>query len=279
MLIPPPAHPHARYHYPSGVEVAAPVPAPLPPVPREFEKQSLPPYVVEPPDILLIQASPAITLPTQPLSGQHLVRPDGTINLGIYGSVFVAGLTLDQVRDVVASVLKARHLRRIGEDKKPTGEELTVDQIRLELQVDVLAYNSKVYYVITDGGGYGEQVYRISATGNETVLDALSQINGLPAVASKKKIWVARATPDHAPPVILPVDWCGIVRDGSAETNYQIFPGDRVYVNSDPLIRTDSRLSKILSPIDRVFGSILLGSSAVNSIRNGGTGTGTGTGR
>ncbi len=273
----PPPHGAVTYHYPSGIH--APVPAPvIPPVPREFEKQSLPPYVVAPPDILLINASNAITLPTQQLRGQHLVRPDGTISLGIYGSVYVAGLTLEQIRDVVASVLKMRQPKRLDENGKPTGEELTLDQIRSELVVDVLAYNSKVYYVVTDGGGYGEQVYRLSATGNETVLDALSQINGLPPVASKKKIWVARATPDHSAPMILPVDWCGIVRDGSAATNYQIFPGDRIYVNSDPLIRTDSFLSKFLSPIDRVFGTMLLGSTTVNSIRTGGSSTGTGGG-
>jgi polysaccharide export outer membrane protein len=261
----------ASYHYPAGVHGAAAGVAPVvPAVPREFEKQSLPPYVVEPPDILLINASNAITLPTQPLLGQHLVRPDGTLNLGIYGSVFVAGLTLDQIQDSIASVLKARHAKKKGEDGKPTDQELTVEDIKLELQVDVLAYNSKVYYIITDGGGYGEQVYRISATGNETVLDALSQINGLPAVASKKRIWVARATPDHAPPMILPVDWCGIVKNGSAATNYQIFPGDRVYVNSDARIRADSALGKLLAPAERVLGTVLLGSSAVNSIKSGG---------
>jgi polysaccharide export outer membrane protein len=265
---------HARYHYPSGVHAAPPPPVPA--VPREFEKQSLPPYVVEPPDILLINASAAITLPTQPLIGQHLVRPDGTINLGIYGSVYVAGLTLDQIQDVVASVLLARHAKKKDENGKLI--EMTAQDIKLELQVDVLAYNSKVYYIITDGGGYGEQVYRISATGNETVLDAVSQINGLPAVASKKRIWVARATPDHSQPMILPVDWCGIVRNGSAATNYQIFPGDRIYVNSDGLIRTDSALGKFLAPVERVLGTVLLGSSAVNSIRNSNGTNGNGNG-
>src|SRR5262249_46947081 len=124
----------------------------VPGVPKEFEKRSLPVYVVEPPDILLIRASPSATAPVQaPLDGQHLVRPDGSINLGVYGDVWVAGMTLEEVRDAVA----AQILRRT---KNP---DLTVEKIKLELQVDVLAYNSKVYYVITDGGGYGEQVYRI----------------------------------------------------------------------------------------------------------------------
>ena len=48
--------------------------------------------------------------------------------------------------------------------------------------MDVLAYNSKVYYVITDGGGAGEQVYRIPSNGNETVLDAIAAIEGIVAV-------------------------------------------------------------------------------------------------
>ena len=141
----------------------------------------------------------------------------------------------------------------------------------------MLAYNSKFYYVITDGGGYGEQVYPIPVTGNETVLDALSKINGLPPVASKKRIWVARATADCDHPIILPVDWCGIVQRGCVATNYQIFPNDRIYVASDPWIRAESWLSKRLNPFDRAAGSVLLGASTVNQIRNPvGTGTGTG---
>jgi len=34
----------------------------------------------------------------QVISGQHLVRPDGTVGLGIYGQVHVAGMTLVEIR-------------------------------------------------------------------------------------------------------------------------------------------------------------------------------------
>jgi polysaccharide biosynthesis/export protein len=147
-----------------------------------------------------------------------------------------------------------------------------------DLAVDVIAYNSKVYYLITDGGGYGQQVYRVPITGNETILDAVSQIQGLPPVASKKKIWLARATPDGHP-IVLPVDWCKVTMQGSGATNYQVFPGDRIYVGADPWIVTDSWLAKRLAPVERLFGITLLSSSTINSIRNrAGTGTGTGTG-
>jgi polysaccharide export outer membrane protein len=219
--------------------------------PREFSKQSLPPYVVEPPDILLIQTSEPVL--TQSVSGQHLVRPDGFVSLGIYGEVYVAGMNLAQVRATITDQLRKR---------KPTFDGRDLD-------VDVIAYNSKVYYIITDGGGYGEQVYRIPVTGNETILDAMSQINGLPAVASKKKIWLARATPgDGGHPIVLPVDWCKVTKLGAGATNYQVYPGDRIYVGADPWIIGDSWIAKRLAPVERLLGVTFLGSSTVNSIRN-----------
>jgi polysaccharide export outer membrane protein len=224
------------------------------PLPRELHKVTLPAYVIEPPDILLVESN--LGLKDQPIRGQHLVRPDGTINLGIYGSVYVAGMTLDQARAAVAEVLGQRV------------KNLTVRNV----SVDVLAYNSKVYYVITDGGGYGEQVVRLPVTGNETVLDAISLITGLPPVASKKLIWVARATPDHHGERILPVDWIGITQHGSAATNYQLMPGDRLYVQSEKLRRIDAGIAKFLSPIERILGVTLLGSETVNSISGRGTG-------
>ena len=47
-------------------------------------------YVVEPPDLVLVELLEG--LPGRPISGERLVRPDGTISLGWYGDVYVAGL-------------------------------------------------------------------------------------------------------------------------------------------------------------------------------------------
>src|SRR5207253_179463 len=44
-------------------------------------------YVVEPPDLLLVEVLEA--LPGRPISGERLVRPDGRISLGFYGDVYV----------------------------------------------------------------------------------------------------------------------------------------------------------------------------------------------
>jgi polysaccharide export outer membrane protein len=200
----------------------------------------------------------------QQIRGEHLVRPDGTVGLGKYGSVYVAGQTLDQVK---ASI--ERHLAAFLRDP--------------EVSVDVAAYNSKNYYIVTDGGGYGEQVYRFPSTGKETVLDALSQINGLPVVSSPKRVWLSRPSPaDAACNQILPVDWEALTRGAATATNYQVLPGDRVFVEARPLVTVDTALARLFSPVERIFGITLLGSAVYRSIatpisRNGGSGT-TGTG-
>lgn len=279
-------------------EIPAPMITHPPHAPREFQKHALSSYVIEPPDVLQIETSPTFGDPAQVLAGPHLVRPDGSIGLGSSGSVFVAGMTIEQAKFRIVEKIRDRGLEnydslpsnadvpRIMEqrkkqaeaemreiDKTPirtkeiAAERFSVANIWNNLKVDVAAFNSKYYFVITDGGGYGETVVRVPCTGNETILDAISQIQGLPVVASKHRIWLARATPhDHDHPLILPVDWNGIVRRGSGATNYQVFPGDRIYVNSSKLIRVDSGLAKILSPIERLFGITLLGATTVNAI-------------
>jgi protein involved in polysaccharide export with SLBB domain len=192
----------------------------------------------------------------QHIAGEHLVRPDGTVSLGIYGSVYVAGMTLEQTKGTLE-----RHL--------------ATQIYRPEINVDVLAYNSKTYYIITDGAGAGEQVFRFACTGNETVLDALSQINGLPTVSSKKHIWIARpAPPELGQDQVLDVDWDGIVRRGQTTTNYQILPGDRIYVRADHLVTFDTCVAKLVSPFERIFGWTILGNGTVRALQRGTLGTG-----
>lgn len=174
----------------------------------------------------------------QPVNGEHLVRPDGTVSLGIYGSVYVSGSTLSSAKQAIQ-----RHLS--GHMNQP------------EVYIDVLGYNSKFFYIVTDGGGAGEQVLRIPCTGNETVLDALSQINSLPTVASKKDIWIARpAPPEVGYEQILDVDWNGIVRGGQTKTNYQLLPGDRLYVHANRLVTFDSMIAWITAPLKRIAGVV-----------------------
>lgn len=229
--------------------------------PHELTRVSLPPYVIDPPDVLLIEST--VALPDQRVRGQHLVRPDGTVNLGIYGSVEVRGMTLDQAKEAIARHLAAR-VALFKNDPEAA---------KKVLDVDVLAYNSKFYYIVSDGGGYGEQVIRFPITGSETVLDAISQVGGLGTVASKQNIWVARTTSGHPGMQKLPVDWNGIVQCGDVATNYQMMPNDRIYVKAKCLVSVDTALARIISPLERILGVTLLGGTTYNTVANRGFGS------
>lgn len=202
----------------------------------------------------------AISLPDlageQAVMGDHLVYPDGTVNLGIYGNVHLAGLTLQEARLALE-------------------QRLSQYMLSPEARVSVVGFNSKVYYVITDGGGYGEQVVRLPFTGNETVLDAVAQVRGLSDVSSKR-IWLARPTLSGMECAQrLPVDYRAITQDGVTTSNYQLYPGDRIYIKADHLITVDNFISKVTAPVERVFGVILLGTGVVRNLEgNGGGGSG-----
>ncbi|HEV3415771.1 MAG TPA: polysaccharide biosynthesis/export family protein, partial [Pirellulales bacterium] len=137
------------------------------------------------------------------ITGKHRVGPDGRINLGIYGTVYVDGQTVAEARAAVEKKLS----------------DLFVDP---KVAVDVSEYKSKFFYTII-----GEQIVRSKLDGNETVLDAiLGPISG--SWDSTKAIFISR--PSISGKVQrLEVNWKDVLQ-GDDTTNYQILPGDRVFV-------------------------------------------------
>jgi polysaccharide export outer membrane protein len=289
---------------------------------------SLPSYYVEPPDILQIEMLKLVPLPPyridiydvlqirvlgtildQPIDGFFLVEGEGVVSLGpAYGSVRVAGMTIDEAKEGIAQKLQellakpdvSVQLAKTAGTQPITGQYYiapdgtinlrqygllhvsgkTVTEIRLDLQkhlsryfdspeasVDVLAYNSKVFYVITEGAGLGDNVRRVPITGNETVLDALSMVNGLSQVSSTT-IWIARPAPGgFGCEQILPVDYDSIAKGGSSATNYQVMPGDRVFIAEDSVSAMNTWLTKMTQPIERLLGVSSLGTSAVRGMQ------------
>ena len=201
----------------------------------------------------------------QQIAGEHLVAPDGTVTLGVYGNVRVVGLTLLEVKQRIEA-----HLGQFLEAP--------------EVAVQMYSYNSKFYYVITQGAGFGDAVVKFPITGNETVLDAVANVSGLGQYSSKQ-IWVARPGRNEVGEVqILPVNWDAIAQSGGFETNYQVLPGDRVYIAEDKFVAFDTRLGKFLAPIERAMGFSLLGAGTVSRysgkvLQGGGVQQGGGFGR
>ena len=102
-------------------------------------------------------------------------------------------------------------------------------------------------------------------TGKETVLDAITQVGGLSPVSSKK-VWIARPVPGSVGcEQHLPVDWDAIAHGASTATNYQLMPGDRVFIAENDTIALTAFIGEVLSPFERVGGALSLGT---NTIRN-----------
>jgi protein involved in polysaccharide export with SLBB domain len=166
----------------------------------------------------------------------------------------VAGLTLEQARNVIQE-----HLKNYLEDP--------------QVAVDIFAYNSKTYYVITQGAGQGDDVAQFPITGNETVLDAIAHLGGISQLSSQK-IFIARPAPNGVGcEQILPVNWAEISRGGSTATNYQLMPRDRLYICEDPYQRFTSIVFKYTQPFERMFGFVSVGTAMANQIKRFGLGT------
>jgi polysaccharide biosynthesis/export protein len=175
-------------------------------IPRELDKQALPEYIVEPGDVLLIQ--PADLDSPVRIPADQPVLPDGTINLGKYGHLQVMGKSVPEIESMVRQA--------VGREFKGVGF----------INVRLTSRQSKVYYVIGEVNSPG----RFQLNGNETVLDAIMQAGGLNDRASRDNIILSRPSKPDCPRIVLPVCWKHIVQHGDTTTNYQVAPGDRIYV-------------------------------------------------
>jgi len=176
------------------------------PLPRELAKGLAPPFVVEPGDVLLIQ--PADFDSPVRFPGDQPVLPDGSIHLGKFGRLVVAGLTLEQVEAVVR------------------GQIATVARDAGPLSVRIVSRQSKVFYVLGEVNAPG--AYPLS--GRETVLDAILIAGGLTRQACARKIILSRPTHPDECRIVLPVCYPHIVQLGDTTTNYQVHAGDRIFV-------------------------------------------------
>ena len=174
------------------------------------------------------------------------------MNLGTYGNVYVAGMTIPEATQAIE-------------------KRLSTTLESPEVFLDVLAFNSKVYYIITEGAGLGDNVARVPVTGNETVLDAVASLGGLSQLSSKR-IWISRPAPNGVGcEQILPVDWDAMTRGAATATNYQLLPGDRLFIAQDNMIAVDNFVGKVTRPIERLLGFNILGVQMINRYKTLGT--------
>jgi protein involved in polysaccharide export with SLBB domain len=210
-------------------------PSPDPTPKTQPPTKPMPAYVVEPPDVLLVEVLEA--LPGRPISGERLVRPDGKISLGFYGEIFVAGMDLSEIKEKIIARLQQHNISDeqlgllvVDENRENAVDPNTKAIKRIDPKnsnrvfVDVTAYNSKVYYV--------QGAFRVPGrnliTGKERVLDAINFAGGLTKEANHGQVYLYREGPRGQPVQTLKIDIEQITMGDDLSTNYQIQPGDRL---------------------------------------------------
>ncbi|MCO8121639.1 polysaccharide export protein [Stieleria sp. TO1_6] len=177
----------------------------MPNVPRELAKEVLPDHYLQPGDEVLLETVSDDTDIRLPADQQ--VMADGTIDLGAYGRVVVASLTLEQAEAAIQQSLADQ------------SDESVAVNVRMIQPIHR-------YYVIGEVNSPG--AYPLS--GHETVLDAILEAGGLTTRASACDLLLARPTQPCSCRVTLPVCYRAITQLGDTTTNYHLQPGDRIFV-------------------------------------------------
>ena len=183
-------------------------------VPRERDKAVLPTHFLQPGDVLLVEM---VSLDSDVrIPADQRVLADGTLDLGGYGRIVVAGGTLESTEDLIE-----RTIANAVEDDDD------VDPEDIEVNVRLIEPVHR-YYVLGEVNSPGA----FTLTGYETVLDGILEAGGLTTSASTCRILLSRPTDPCSCRVTLPICYREITQLGDTTTNYQLRPGDRIIVAS-----------------------------------------------
>ncbi|NND95899.1 MAG: sugar transporter [Pirellulaceae bacterium] len=174
---------------------------------KELSKDVLPVHYLEPGDVLLIEPvdfNSKVRIPAD----QHVLA-DGSVDLGGFGRAVVAGLPLEAAENLIEKSIV-----------DGGGEETEINLRLLEA--------SHRYYVLGEVNSPGAYPLK----GNENVLDGILAAGGITGDASPCKLLLARPTEERSCRITLPICYREITQLGDSSTNYQLRPGDRIYVAS-----------------------------------------------
>jgi polysaccharide export outer membrane protein len=203
-------------------------------------------YILQPPDEIEVVCSKA----TEINFSIQRIRPDGKVAFESLGEVEAAGRTPKQLADILAD--------KIAELYKLPGEN--------PVEVKVMAYRSKFYYVFGQVSYPGAQPY----TGRDSVLHAISEARPN-IMAWKEKIRVIRPSDkEDIDPKIFKVNWDKMSSKGYTSKNVLLQEGDIIYVPPTVLAWISMRVEEALRPIGRIFSTVNIGQRATA----GGSGVG-----
>jgi len=174
---------------------------------RELDMSVLVSHYLQPGDVLLIEP---VKLDSEiRFPADQKVLADGTIDLSGFGRLVVSGMTLESAENQIERMIV------------DAGQKATQINVRLLEPVHRI-------YVLGEVASPGSYPF----IGNETVLDGILAAGGLTTQANPCKVILARPTPPPSCRVALPICYREITQLGDTTTNYQLQPGDRIFVGA-----------------------------------------------
>jgi polysaccharide export outer membrane protein len=167
------------------------------------EPQSGDDYQLGPGDVLEI-----LVWKNADLSKVVTVRPDGKISLPLIGDVQAAGLTADQVKEIISGKLTEYY-------KEPPSVSLIVQQA-----------NSYVIYIT----GEVQRPAQYQVKRGTTFLQAIALAGGFTPFASTNGIFVLRNGNENNPQISIPIRYKDIISGRNLENNVLLKPGDTIVI-------------------------------------------------
>jgi polysaccharide export outer membrane protein len=194
-----------------------------PPMPPSTPERLLE-YRLAPPDVLRITVRP------EPVIERELtIRPDGRISFDLVGEVLVEGETVEEVRAAMTAAL-TRYI------VSPT------------VTVTLTASNSRRYYVFGEVGNPGS----FALIGRVTAVEALATAGGSTRFAAANSARLVRSSSET--PLVYPVRFDDITQRGDSTTNYELRPGDVVYVPPSTSARIGYAIATFFFPLQAILG-------------------------
>ena len=204
-------------------------------------------YILKPPDQIVVFCSEVTEIHQQ----SQLIRPDGKISFEDLGEIKAAGRTPAQLANILRD--KVLELYKLEGDNP--------------VDVRIVAYQSKKYYVLGQVANPGPQVY----SGRDTVFTALALTQPTP-LAWLGHIQVIRPSRDkNVKPKIFEVNFDRMAAHGDMSKDVLLQDGDVIYVPPTILAAVAMKIEEFIRPIGRALsGTYMVGAAG----RGGYTGTG-----
>ena len=191
-------------------------------------------YILQPPDEIQTFCTKVTGTSVSGIHGQRQrIRPDGKISFEDIGDVEAAGKTPEQLAEILRLKLMEYY-------------ELTEES---PIDVQIVAYQSKVYYVLGQVSAPGPRTY----TGRDSFLNAITIAQPNP-MAWIERIQVIRPSAHKdTKPEIFEINLDRMIAHGDTSKNVLLQEGDIIYVPPTVLGWMALKIEEFIRPIARAF--------------------------